>query len=124
MNPVGAPCGSCGPPIPPDQPAPAPLPAARAGAGLRSPRVRLADGRGLWSYPAERPCHLLVASGGSGGVHAYWKLGEPLPARYVQPDGVETEPIERAHDRIIRALGVDASGGPDVAARSAGNARG
>ena len=28
----------------------------------------------LWSLLAERPCHLLIESGGSGGVHAYWKL--------------------------------------------------
>ena len=34
----------------------------------------------LWSFLAERPCHLLIQSGGSGGVHAYWKLAAPLPA--------------------------------------------
>ena len=34
----------------------------------------------LWALLAERPCHLLIESGGSGGVHAYWKLAEPLPA--------------------------------------------
>ena len=28
----------------------------------------------LWAFLAERPCHLLVESGGSGGAHAYWKL--------------------------------------------------
>jgi hypothetical protein len=69
----------------------------------------------LWAFLAERPCHLLVASGGSGGAHAYWQLAEPLPARRVRPDGVVTDPIERAHRRIIRALGVDDAGRPDVA---------
>ena len=28
----------------------------------------------LWALLAERPCHLLIESGGSGGAHAYWKL--------------------------------------------------
>src|SRR4051812_5969546 len=69
----------------------------------------------LWSFLAERPCHLLIASGGSGGVHAYWQLTEPLPARWLGPDGRETEPIERAHRRMIHALGVNAEGHPDVA---------
>ena len=36
----------------------------------------------LWAFLAERPCQLLIASGGSGGVHAYWRLAEPLPARH------------------------------------------
>ena len=40
----------------------------------------------LWAFLAERPCHLLIESGGSGGVHAYWKLAEPLPA----PDRTRT----------------------------------
>ncbi|MFZ0380821.1 MAG: hypothetical protein WAL38_23555 [Solirubrobacteraceae bacterium] len=35
----------------------------------------------LWAFLAERPCHLLVESGGSGGVHAYWKLTQPRPPR-------------------------------------------
>ncbi|WP_028064652.1 hypothetical protein [Solirubrobacter soli] len=69
----------------------------------------------LWAFLAERPCQLLIASGGSGGVHAYWQLAEPLPARHVRPDGIVTEPIERAHGRIIRALGVDEAGRPNVA---------
>ena len=34
----------------------------------------------LWAFLAQRPCHLLVETAGSGGVHAYWKLAEPLPA--------------------------------------------
>ena len=36
----------------------------------------------LWALLAERPCHLLIESGGSGGVHAYWKLDAPLPATW------------------------------------------
>ena len=39
----------------------------------------------LWALLAERPCHLLIESGGSGGVHAYWKLAEPLPATRARP---------------------------------------
>ena len=35
----------------------------------------------LWAFLAERPCHLPVESGGSGGAHAYWRLAEPLPRR-------------------------------------------
>jgi hypothetical protein len=35
----------------------------------------------LWEFLAERPCHLLVESAGSGGVHSYWRLDRPLPAR-------------------------------------------
>ncbi|HEY6886116.1 MAG TPA: hypothetical protein VI300_00015 [Solirubrobacter sp.] len=69
----------------------------------------------LWSFVAERPCQLLIASGGSGGVHAYWRLAAPLPATSTLPSGGVLEPIERAHDRIIHALGTDADGHPDVA---------
>lgn len=69
----------------------------------------------LWLFLAERPCHLLIASGGSGGVHAYWKLAEPLPALWTRPDGIVTEPIDGANRRIIHALGVDGQGRPDVA---------
>jgi hypothetical protein len=28
----------------------------------------------LWAFLAERPCHLLIDSGGSGGCHAYFRL--------------------------------------------------
>ena len=28
----------------------------------------------LWAFLAERPCHLLIESGGSGGCHAYFRL--------------------------------------------------
>ena len=37
----------------------------------------------LWDFLAERPCQLLCECGGSGGVHCYWKLAEPLPAERV-----------------------------------------
>src|SRR5207302_4345967 len=56
----------------------------------------------LWEFLAERPCHLLVESAGSGGVHAHWKLDRPLPARFA-----DREPIEQANRRIIHALGED-----------------
>jgi hypothetical protein len=70
----------------------------------------------LWAFIAERPCHLLVESGGSGGVHAYWKLAEPLPAtRVIEATGERVEPIERAHLRLIHHLGTGADGRPNVA---------
>ena len=70
----------------------------------------------LWAFLAERPCHLLVESGGSGAVHAYWRLTEPLPAtRVVETTGELVEPIERAHLRLIHHLGVGPDGKPDVA---------
>jgi hypothetical protein len=56
----------------------------------------------LWEFLAERPCHLLVESAGSGGAHAYWQLAEALPAK----EG-DREPIEQANLRIIHALGED-----------------
>jgi hypothetical protein len=70
----------------------------------------------LWAFLAERPCHLLIESGGSGGAHAYFKLAEPLPAtRVIESTGELIEPIERAHLRIIHHLGVGADGKPNVA---------
>jgi hypothetical protein len=69
----------------------------------------------LWELLAERPSHLLVQSGGSGGAHAYWKLAEPLPATIVAETDELAEPIERAHLRLIQHLGVGADGRPDVA---------
>jgi hypothetical protein len=70
----------------------------------------------LWALLAERPCHLLIESGGSGGAHAYWKLAEPLAATRLQPGtGEVVEPIEQANLRLIHALGVDAHGRPRVA---------
>ena len=69
----------------------------------------------LWAFLAERPCHLLAASGGSGGAHAYWRLREPLDATRVRErTGELVEPIERAHLRIIHHLGVDENGKPNV----------
>jgi Hint domain/LAGLIDADG-like domain len=56
----------------------------------------------LWDFLAERPCHLLVETAGSGGVHAYWELDRALPARFG-----DREPIEQANLRIIHALGDD-----------------
>jgi hypothetical protein len=56
----------------------------------------------LWEFLAERPCHLLVESAGSGGCHAYWKLDRPLAAQLG-----EREPIEQGNLRIIHALGDD-----------------
>jgi hypothetical protein len=62
----------------------------------------------LWEFLAERPCHLLVESAGSGGVHAYWKLNRPLRAQLVDRDtGELREPIEQANMRIVHALGDD-----------------
>ena len=70
----------------------------------------------LWAFLAERPCHLLVESGGSGGVHAYWKLSEPLPAtRLANATGELVEPIERANLRMVHRLGVGEDGKPNVA---------
>jgi hypothetical protein len=70
----------------------------------------------LWAFLAERPCHLLVESGGSGGVHAYWKLERPLAAtRVIAGTGELTEPIERANLRIIHHLGTGDDGKPNVA---------
>ncbi|MGN6170060.1 MAG: hypothetical protein ACTHQQ_18100, partial [Solirubrobacteraceae bacterium] len=70
----------------------------------------------LWAFLAERPCHLLIASGGSGGAHAYWKLDRALPAtRLDQATGELAEPIERSNVRLVHALGMDADGKPSVA---------
>jgi hypothetical protein len=70
----------------------------------------------LWAFLAERPCHLLVESGGSGGAHAYWKLAEPLAAtRVIAATGEPIEPIERANLRIVHRLGVGADGKANVA---------
>lgn len=70
----------------------------------------------LWALLAQRPCHMLIASGGSGGCHAYFRLMEPLPAtRVISHTGEVVEPIERAHLRIIHRLGVGEDGKPTVA---------
>ena len=67
----------------------------RAGYGSTSTGPTALDA--LWSFLAERPCHLLIASGGSGGVHAYRQLDQPLPAAADQRPADVREPIERAH---------------------------
>jgi hypothetical protein len=64
---------------------------------------------GLYAFLAERPCHLLVSSaGGSGGVHCYFRLAQPLLAVVVdERTGQAVEPIERANLRLINWLGAD-----------------
>jgi hypothetical protein len=70
----------------------------------------------LWAFLAERPCHMLIESGGSGGCHAYFRLAEPLPAsRVVEATRELVEPVERANLRIIHRLGVGEDGRPSVA---------
>ena len=69
----------------------------------------------LWALLAERPCHLLVETAGSGGVHAYWQLDQPLEATHAAKTGELVEPIERAHLRLIHHLGTGPDGKPNVA---------
>ena len=70
----------------------------------------------LWGLLAERPCHLLVESAGSGGMHAYWQLAEPLPAVTIDPDsGERVEWIKRANLRLIHRIGTGPDGRPSVA---------
>jgi len=65
-----------------------------------------------------KPAHLVVESAGSGGVHCYWRLREPLhahPETTLFPGsargsghttaGMTGDMIERAHERLIYALG-------------------
>ena len=76
----------------------------------------------LWGFLAERPCQLLCESAGSGGVHCYWKLSEPLAAERVdERTGEVVELIERANLRLIHALGSDRDGNPAVADRQCAN---
>ena len=67
----------------------------------------------LWAFLAERPCHLLVESGGSGGAHAYWKLDRPLAA--TRDAGEPVDAIEQANLRLIHRLGAGPDGKPTVA---------
>ena len=70
----------------------------------------------LWALIAERPCHLLIETAGSGGMHAYWRLDQPLAAHRVdRKTGDTVEPIERANLRLIHHLGCDPDGKPTVA---------
>ena len=68
----------------------------------------------LWAFLTERPCHLLLETAGSGGVHCYWLLDQPLPATRTTA-GTEVEPIERANQRLIHRLGVGQDDKPNVA---------
>ncbi len=69
----------------------------------------------LWALLAERPCHLLIESAGSGGVHAYWRMEQPLQATTVNRETGELhEWIERANRRLIHALGCDPEGKASV----------
>ncbi len=49
----------------------------------------------LWEFLAERPCHLLVESAGSGGVHGYWALDRGLPARFADREPLGQRPSLR-----------------------------
>lgn len=70
----------------------------------------------LWALLTERPCHLLVESAGSGGVHSYWRVEQPLQATTVnRHTGELHEWIERANLRLIHALGSSPDGRPSVA---------
>lgn len=62
----------------------------------------------LWRYCEARPPHLVVSTAGSGGVHVYWALVEPLPARTINTDtGEVVEWVERANRRLVHALAGD-----------------
>lgn len=85
-------------------------PAVRAGRGAAKANVESTnwlwiDVDGSDGLPAvkrllrRKPAHLVVQSAGSGGVHCYWRLLTPLEA-----DG---DAIERAHERLIYALGYE-----------------
>jgi len=70
----------------------------------------------LWAFLAERPCHVLIESAGSGGMHAYFRLDRPLEAvRVNERTGETIEVIERANARLIHCLGADPDGNPAVA---------
>jgi hypothetical protein len=63
---------------------------------------------GLYAFLAQRPCHMLVSSGGSRGVHCYWRLDRPLPAVHLDGrTGEVSESIERANLRLVNRLGAD-----------------
>ena len=51
-----------------------------------------------------KPAQLIVESAGSGGMHCYWRLISPLGG----------DPIERAHERLIYALGYELRDGRPV----------
>ena len=79
----------------------------------------------------DKPAHLVVESAGSGGVHCYWRLRSPLPARAdatgstrpadERAERTTTDAIEAAHERLIFALGFawrDGTPVPTVADRA------
>jgi hypothetical protein len=62
----------------------------------------------LWAFIAERPCQLVVETAGFGGVHAYWRLAESLPALTVEAGSGEVcEWVERANARLAAELHAD-----------------
>ena len=70
----------------------------------------------LWTFLAERPCHLLVQTVAAAGSTPTGSSPQPLPATLVlEATGEVVEPIERAHRRLIHHLGVGADGTPTVA---------
>ena len=74
----------------------------RVSVGRRRPSRAAAR---LWALLAERPCHLLIESGG-GGVHAYWQARPSPPAtRSTREPAGAVEAIERANARLIHCLG-------------------
>ena len=96
---------------------------ARAGCGSTStgPTGSTRCGR---SWPSG-PCHLLIASGGSGGVHAYWKLDRAAArAAGRGPDG-RRDRADRARARPDhpRARRRRATGGRTSPTRAAPSAR-
>ncbi len=59
----------------------------------------------LEAFLVERPAHLRIESGGSGGQHAYWLLDQPLPALVRnEPAGRVEQPIEDALLRLVHRL--------------------
>jgi hypothetical protein len=69
--------------------------------------------------------HIVVESAGSGGVHCYWRLRAPLRAHTEAngeggdgpgwlTSGATSETIERAHERLIYALGYEWRNGRPV----------
>lgn len=68
----------------------------------------------LWGFLKAKPCHMLVRTGGSGGVHAYWKLSKPLRID-TEVNGKSIDWLDRAHKRIIWHLGTDEHDKPNVA---------
>jgi len=102
----------------------------------RGTKAAVAHSRWLWvdvdgaqglpalrAFLAERPAHLVIASGGSGGAHAYWRLERPLTACAAGPrGGAGVDWIGRANARLVHRLnavpGVPA--GADPACRDRG----